>query len=98
MAMSNSNRFKGQTEVVSYGDPSSAPITSDFDKARAGKPSPNMAQKNERFKDNTPSYGDPGAFSSSVDLENQKREQKLAHQRAQAEAAAARVQQQQHPE
>jgi len=95
MAQSKVDRFKGQNEAVSYGDPSSAPILSDFDKARAGKPSPNMAQKSDRFKEayNVPSYGDPGAHSSSTDVEHQQREAKLAHQKQQADAQAAKLQQ-----
>eukprot|EP00298_Acanthocystis_sp_HF-20_P028486 c722_g1_i1.p1 GENE.c722_g1_i1~~c722_g1_i1.p1 ORF type:complete len:250 (+),score=126.30 c722_g1_i1:66-815(+) len=95
MAQSKVDRFKGLTETVSYGDPSSAPVLSDFDKARSGKPSANMAQKSDRFKEvyNVPSYGDPGAALTVTDIERQQREAKLAHQRQQAEAQAARLHQ-----
>jgi len=87
------DRFKNLYSVSSNGEPTST-IVSDFDKAaRNTKPSPNAVAGGDRFKQayDIPSYGDPGASASTAELERQHRDQKLARQRAQAEAERDRV-------
>lgn len=92
MSNSGGQRFKGLNQVVSYGDPSSSPFQSDFEKSLAkNKPSPNMVAKSDRFKNDVPSYGDPGNNASTSDIEKQKLEEKIARQKAQKEAERERV-------
>ncbi len=50
---------------------------SDFAKAAANaKPSPHMAAADKRFKNDVPSYGDPGALQTGADIERMKMLQK----------------------
>lgn len=81
----------GETKPATNGEPN-APLRSDFDNAAMNsKPSANSMAGGQRFKNATPSYGDPGAGELPADRERRALEAKIARQRAQAEAEAARV-------
>jgi hypothetical protein len=86
-----SARFK-DTQPQTFGEPDiDASITSDFAKAASKtKPSPSSMSASARFRNDVVSYGDPGAQSSSADLERQQLEARIARQRNQAESKAQR--------
>jgi len=92
-AQAGHQRFKEQYNVSSHGEPGDAPTsaTSDFSKAASNtKPSANAMAASTRFKNETVSYGDPGALQSQADLDRQALQTRLAHQRQQAELQAER--------
>jgi len=88
---SGSARFK-DTQPMTFGEPDiDASMTSDFAKAASKtKPSPSSMSASARFRNDVVSYGDPGAQSSSADLDRQQLEARIARQRNQAEAKAQR--------
>eukprot|EP00299_Pterocystis_sp_00344_P011941 c5655_g1_i1.p1 GENE.c5655_g1_i1~~c5655_g1_i1.p1 ORF type:complete len:255 (+),score=62.64 c5655_g1_i1:53-817(+) len=91
-AHSSTDRFKGQYDVPSHGEPGAGgAFTSDFAKAASNtKPSPAAMAASQRFKNDVVSYGDPGAAASQADIERQQLQAKIAHQKQQADLVAQR--------
>jgi hypothetical protein len=83
-------RFKDQSAHETTEATTAAPV-SDFQKATSqAKPSAQMAASAPRFKDNTVSYGDPGAHPSAADLDRRELQQRIDRQKRQAEAVGQR--------